>query len=411
VNPFLRQRPDGSFALGYSVYLLVGLAVSFGIVAMHHGLASGDGATAPSRRKKSSNVAPITQPAALMSRVEIKNKPSPPETRSYRLENTPAAPPPSPPSSSSAFDAIDAALQAAPSTAAPESNSEDPIRPLDENSAGLRRTTTSTYAELPPSLTAESARAGASAGAPQLLGYRDAAADGSASGPPSDPAGAEPEMADAVVPRGTLIYAYLLTTVDTSNPTAVLQFGAAQNLMFHHRSQLPFGTRFLGKLAGPPARDRLNLAIDTILFPEGIELPVSATAIEADERGGNLRPGVAADYFPPPAWAQLAPYASDFATGYLGLLESRAQRQFAAGLGGAVIPTAASDGAAQPFYQASAQAIQDFTQARLKEISQRYASYYLIPAGTACWLELEADLDLHAARTGQSVHPSFPLRR
>jgi hypothetical protein len=309
-----------------------------------------------------------------------------------------------------AFDAIDAALQAAPAASGPESNSGDPARPLDESAAGVRRTAASGYGELPPSLAAESSRAGVPAESLQLLGYRDAAADAAvAEGLPGD-AGAESEPADAIVPRGTLIYVYLLTTVDTSNPAAVLQFGAARNLSFHHRLQLPFGTRFLGKLAGPPARDRLNLAIDTVLFPEGSELPVSATAVEADELGENLRPGIAAAFFPPPAWAQLAPYISDFATGYLGLLESRAQRPFAIGFGGATLSTA-SESARPPLDEASAQAIQDFTQARLKDISQRYASYYLIPAGTACWLELEADLDLNARRSRRPPGPSALSRR
>ena len=117
---------------------------------------------------------------------------------------------------------------------------------------------------------------------------------------------------------------------------------------------------------------------------------------------------MAAEYFPPPTWVQLAPYVSDLATGYLGLLESRAQRQFALGAGGAVLPaSAAADNGQAPLAQASAQAIQDFTQARLKEIIQRNASYYLIPAGTACWLQLDADLDLGAVRVGRR-EPSAP---
>ena len=79
-----------------------------------------------------------------------------------------------------------------------------------------------------------------------------------------------------VVPRGTLISVYLLTTVDTSNPSAVLQFAAARSLFFHHRRQISFGTRFLGKLSGPPLRDRLNLAVGTVLYPDGRERRRSA---------------------------------------------------------------------------------------------------------------------------------------
>jgi len=402
---FLRQRRDGSRAPGYAVYLLAGLAACLGIGILHQRSESAGGAVSARNRRRLSDVAPITQPAALMSRVDIKNKPPPLETRSYRLENT-AVPPRqetiSPPANS--FDAIGAALMAAPSEAGPE----DPSRPLDESSSGPYRTAVPVFAELPPSLVTESPKAEAQSGGPQLIEYRDASADGSIGGAINDAKESPIAAVDAIVPRGTLIYVYLLTAVDTSNPAAVLQFASARAPGYHRYERLRFGTRFLGKLNGPPARDRLNLSIDTVLFPDGLELPISATAVEADELGGNIRPGVAANYFPPPGWAQIAPYVSDFATGYLSLLESRAQRQFSIGLGGALVP--ASTGAADvrpPLYEASAQAIQDFTQARLKELSQRYASYYLIPAGTACWLEVEADLDLNAVRGPRGSPLSF----
>ena len=62
-----------------------------------------------------------------------------------------------------------------------------------------------------------------------------------------------------------------------------------------------------------------------------------------------------------------------------------------------------------PLYQASAQAIQAFTQSRLKDIEQRYATYYLIPAGTACWLQLDRDLDLDAAHGSPKPGPAAAL--
>jgi hypothetical protein len=180
----------------------------------------------------------------------------------------------------------------------------------------------------------------------------------------------------------------------------VIQFGVARDVVFHRRCQLAFGTRLLGRFRGRPMRGRLNLAAETVLFPDGLELPASASAVEADESGAHVRPGVAAEYFPPPPWVRAAPYASDFFTGFMSLLESRAQSPWALGAGGVGIP-AAPDGLKAPLYQASAQAMQDFTQARLKEMEERYAPYYLIPAGSACWLQLDSDLDLAAARSGR----------
>ena len=49
--------------------------------------------------------------------------------------------------------------------------------------------------------------------------------------------------------------------------------------------------------------------------------------------GSEVRPGVASYYFPPPGWAQMAPYVSEAFSGFMGLLESRAQGQFSIGAG------------------------------------------------------------------------------
>jgi hypothetical protein len=389
MNGFVREKQDGRLAPGYAVYLLGGLAVFGAVVVLHRRFATADLARGGTRLR-SSHVASITQPAATMSRIEVKNPPPPPETRSYRLEQRKGpAPATSAPAASDEFDPIAAALAQVPSADPGPLAEEGPPRALDEKAAGRQRGAGAHYPDLPPAFSTEPA-----SGSARLLGYRDTpagpASDGTVSGAVAPPM---PSL-----PRGTLIQVYLLTTVDTSNPSAILEFAAARTLAVHRHREIPFGTRFLGKLSGQPMRDRLNLAVATILYPDGRELPISASAVEADELGGDIRPGVGARYFPPPTWVQMAPYLSDVITGYLGLLEARAQPQLSVGLGGLNVQTATA--ASEPrtaAYQASAQALQDFTQARLKELGQRYASYYLVPAGTVCWLQLEADLDLSGA--------------
>jgi hypothetical protein len=386
MNIFLREGKDGRLAPGYAVYLLGGLLGFGAVVVLHRRFAPAAG-VGNGVRPRLSHVAPITQAAATMSRVEVKNPPARPETRSFRLEQ-PALPARSPtPLPAESFDAIGAALEQAPASES-KSAAKAPPRPLDESGAGRQRELPSAYPDLPPAF----ADAATPSAAPRP-DYRDPLAGG-APGRADDAAKAR----SFLIPRGTLICAYLLTTVDTSNPSAVLQFAAARSLIFDHRRQIPFGTRFLGRISGSPMRDRLNLAISTILYPDGREVPINAAAVEADDGGGNIRPGLGALYVAPPAWVQLAPYLSDVVTGYLGLLEARAQPQLSVGLGALSVqsgPAAAEPRAAA--YQASAQALQEFTQGRLKELSQRYASCYLVPAGTACWLQLEADLDLGGA--------------
>ena len=410
---FIREKKDGRRGAGYGVYLIAGMVSFAGIVFLRHRIVSGSAPVRP-RRSAVSKVAAITEPASMIARVDVKDsKPTGTEARSYRLEPPPAPAQPSRgesvPAEHETFATINLALQAA-GTSNPAAS---PGQPLDEF-GGQRGGTGSpiTYAPLPPAFVDEKARGSAGSASEalsrgiQLLGYRDPGEEeplraSSASGAPA----ATPKF---FAPKGTLIRAFLLTTVDTGNPAAVLQFGAARALVFNHTYQLPFGTRFLGKISGQPARDRVNLAVDTILYPDGLELPVAATAVEADDAGSNIHPGIEAYYFPPPQWAQVSPYVADFITGYMSLLQSRAEQPVTASVGGVSIQTANSTDPRPPLYQASAQAIQAFTQARLKDIEQRYATYYLIPAGTACWLELERDLDLSRAHQKRRlVTPDF----
>jgi hypothetical protein len=261
--------------------------------------------------------------------------------------------------------------------------------------AATRADPDAAYARLLPSFETEGEAAPGKSPAPLLLGYRDRSAD---SAPASNsPAGSAAPASIYLVPKGTLIAAYLLTEVDTANPAAILEFASARPLFFNHREQLPFGTRFLGALSGQAMRDRLNVEVDTILYPDGLELPFRGNCVEADESGASIRPGVGAIFHPPPAWVQVAPYFSDFFTGYLGLLASRSQPQVTIGTGGVSVQSSGPASPQAQLYQASSQAVQAFAEARLREIEQRYAAHYVIPAGTGCWLQLAADIDLRAA--------------
>ena len=361
-----RERPDGRRAPGYLVYLAGGLA-SLAAVVFLHGRSGPAPRTAPrrparsrSRRRRDRGTGPD---GAGPGRGAV-GGPSP----SYRLD-APRAPAPAgegtgPAAGRGSFDAIAAALANPPAG--------EPGPGSCAASSRLSPAESATPDRNPPDGRAD--RSG-------LLGYRDGAADLGSPAPPEAP----PAPDGDVAARGTLIAVYVLTTVDTSNPAAVIQFGTARSLVYRRRCEIPFGTRFLGGLKGRPMRDRLNLAADTLLFPDGQELAVNASAVEADERGAHIRPGVAADYVSPPGWVRAAPYVSEAFSGFMGLLESRAQAPYIAAAGGAGLVAMPSPTPTAPLYQASGQAIQ-VPAARLREWEERYAPHFLIPAGTACWL-------------------------
>jgi len=358
-----REKPDGSRALGYPVYLAGALAALGLIGVLHRRLASLPAQAAARSSARGAEVRSVTGAAALAAPVPNLARPVSGASRSFRL--APSAAPAAAPgvgAESEPFDAIDATLQ-----------------PGGTDAQLRRDRSRSDFAALPPALEGE--------GAPRttLLGYRDPSADGG--GPPPRTAGAPVVL----IARGSLLPVCLLTSVDTSNPSAVLQFGLADDVVQHGSCRLRLGTHLLGKLAGRPMRGRLELTVDTVLFPEGTQRPIAATAVEANELGSDLRPGLAATFVPTPAWAHTVPYLSDFATGFLGLLESRAQERLAVGSAGLTLQPSVPNEMQGSASQAGAQAVNDFTRARLREIEDRYAAYYFIPAGTECWMQLDAD--------------------
>ena len=403
---FIREKQDGHRTAGYGIYLAAGVA-AFAAVKILHDRVVGAPTVAPTRAQPPSNVAPITEAAALIAPVKIYEPQSrKPESESFRLEKPAPTSRTAPPlAEADSFNAIAQALKEAASPS--RADDSRPARPLDERTSA----TDPVFAALPPAFAAEPAGRPSSdsgaAPAPQLFGYRDPTAESINPKLSDGPADGD-ERARFLVPRGSLIAVYLLTTVDTGNLAATLQFATAAPLRFNGREQIPFGTRFLGRVNGAAGRDRLILTADNVLYPDGLQLSIAATAVEADASGAQIYPGIAAYFFPPPAWAQVAPYLAEFASGSSASLQSRLAQPFAASVGGIAVTSARSSGDPRAsLYQASAQALQDFSQARLKEIEQRYASHYLVPAGTACWLQLDRDLDLNRAHA--SHRATLPL--
>lgn len=397
---FIREKQDGHRAAGYGIYLAAGVA-AFAAVKILHDRVVGAPTVAPARAQPLSNVAPITEAAALIAPVKISEPQSRrPESESFRLEKPAPASRTAPPlAEADSFNAIAQALKEAASPS--RADDSRPARPLDERTSATDIATAPVFAALPPAFAAEPAGRPSSdsgaAPAPQLFGYRDPTAESINPKLSDGPADGD-ERARFLVPRGSLIAVYLLTTVDTGNPAATLQFATAAPLRFNGHEQIPFGTRFLGRVNGAAVRDRLILTADTVLYPDGLQLSIAATAVEADASSAQIYPGIAAYFFPPPAWAQVAPYLAEFTSGSVASLQARLAQPFSASVGGIAVTSASSSGAPRAsLYQASAQALQDFSQARLKEIEQRYASHYLVPAGTACWLQLDRDLDLNRA--------------
>ncbi len=197
------------------------------------------------------------------------------------------------------------------------------------------------------------------------------------------------------VPRGSTLEVCLLSTVDTSNPGAIIECALVNDLVFNHVKQIDFGVHILGKLAGNPARGRINISFDTIVTPLGLEVPINASVVECDESLLNYRPGIAAELILPPNWVQASPYIAEVVTGFLGYFKSRVNTPVVVTAGVVNFQSTAADELKRAGAQASATAIEDLAVAKQRQWNEMYGAYYLVHAGTLCSLQLQADLDLH----------------
>jgi hypothetical protein len=149
------------------------------------------------------------------------------------------------------------------------------------------------------------------------------------------------------------------------------------------------GTRLLGSSAGAAVRDRVPVRIDTVLYPNGDELPISAVVRDADKMTG-----VRSYYIPPPTWVQMAPYVNDFLAAYLAILGQNQQRGISLQVGDVrvqpQVPTFDAKGEA---LNATSKAIQTFAERQMAELSRRYAATNVVPPGTRVWVVLQTATD------------------
>jgi len=110
------------------------------------------------------------------------------------------------------------------------------------------------------------------------------------------------------LPRGTIFPVYILSTVQTVNQEDMVVLGVAENVVFQHKIQLPFGTHLLGTAAASNFEDRVMINVDTILYPDGKELPISAFLKDASD----LSSGVKGYYIPQPYAVQMTPFVAEF---------------------------------------------------------------------------------------------------
>lgn len=204
------------------------------------------------------------------------------------------------------------------------------------------------------------------------------------------------------LPRGALIPVYFLSMVKTGSLEDLVILGVAENVILNHQVQLPFGTRLLGSAAADGDGDRVAVNIDTVLFPNGEELPISGIAKDID-RG----PGVRAYYIPQPMWVTLLPYVNNFIAAYLNTLQKTITATTTA-----VTPNGTTVSQSQQvadltnpqtaLVNSASQALQNATQVTMQQINQLYKPYLVIPPGTPAFIQLRQATDITRKRINGS---------
>ncbi len=195
------------------------------------------------------------------------------------------------------------------------------------------------------------------------------------------------------LPRGWLFPVYILSTVQTVNQEDIVIMGVAENIIFQHKVQIPFGTRLLGSAAGLSFEDRIAINVDTILYPDGRELPLSAFLKDAND----LSSGVRGYYIPQPIRVQLAPYVSQFIDTWSKALAER------------YIGDSGDSESTREALDQTSDLISDQAKKIQERLDRRYPEKVVVPIGTKAYVQLRAPLDLTQAQIAGSLGNRQPV--
>jgi|GEM_PF-2243190 hypothetical protein len=192
------------------------------------------------------------------------------------------------------------------------------------------------------------------------------------------------------LPRGTIFPVYILSTVQTVNQEDMVVMAVAENVIFQHKIQLPFGTRLLGTAGGSNFEDRVMIDVDTILYPDGRELPISGFLKDASD----LSSGVRGYYIPQPFAIQMTPFVAEFIDLWTQATAQRFSSEHISSNGGTTYTSALSN--ASDLINQQANKIQT-------RLDRRYIEKVVVPIGTKAYVSLRSPLDLTKAHIAGSL--------
>lgn len=177
-----------------------------------------------------------------------------------------------------------------------------------------------------------------------------------------------------VIPRGhPPVLAIVTETVSTLADNQLVTFALIEPLIFNGRTVLPVGTRLLGTASGGHVRDRMNVSVSAIQWPDASETAVSAIARDAD---GQV--GVRGYYIAEDISAQISTYGVAYAQSWLAKFATP-QPSLASVVGTAQTP--------DPFRQQLAEFLIAQTRQQAEVLKERYKPYVVVPKNTEMRLQ------------------------
>jgi len=173
---------------------------------------------------------------------------------------------------------------------------------------------------------------------------------------------------------------------------------------FLGKIMLPFGTRIFGASAKDAIRNRVAVTVDTIVYPDGKELPVSGIVMGIDEA-----PGIPGYFVPSPVWAQALPFAEHFLVAWDQAIQQQQQSALSQVTSAAISAVAPSFSPKVGAINAASDAMQTFITKQQEQIDREYQDYLVAVPGTPAIVQLRSALDLNKAKINGASENKMPV--
>lgn len=188
---------------------------------------------------------------------------------------------------------------------------------------------------------------------------------------------------------GELIPVYFMNAVESNEQSSLIELAVAENVIFNHRVQIPFGRKIFVTGGAKVIRDRMFITGGLMLDDHGNEGRVVGEMLDPRDETVGVH-----GYWRSMVLPKIFPYVNRFSALYLAALQDRQANPDSAGIGS--LSSTSHDLALKE----ASKAISDAGDSLQKVIDQRYEDYLYVPKGTFAYLRLTQSCDVTMSPPG-----------